>query len=413
MPAKRKFKLDNFLEVLTIKSGLSTGVIARKVKCHISTALRYLRELKKARQVIEQRISNTINLWRLEVHFRLGELFSGPGGLALGALSSSLLTTEKHSITSVWANDCDSNACDTYRNNICPKNPECVICCDVSELDITKFSPIDALAFGFPCNDFSIVGEQKGLCGTYGALYSYGIKALKHFRPMWFFAENVGGLKSANEGKTFKLIMQEMIDAGYNITPHLYKFEEYGVPQARHRIIIIGIRKDIELSFKVPSITTPIPVTCREAIENPPISKNTTNNEYTNQSKQVVERLKHIKPGENAFTATLPDHLKLNVKGVKISSIYKRLDPSKPAYTVTGSGGGGTHTYHWSEPRALTNRERARLQTFPDSFTFSGSKEAVRKQVGMAVPPNGANVVFEAVLKTFAKINYSSIPQNM
>ena len=86
MPAKRKFKLDNFLEILTIKSGLSTGVIARRLKCHISTALRYLRELKKAKQVVEQRISNTINLWRLEVHFRLGELFSGPGGLALGCL---------------------------------------------------------------------------------------------------------------------------------------------------------------------------------------------------------------------------------------------------------------------------------------------------------------------------------------
>ena len=101
------------------------------------------------------------------------------------------------------------------------------------------------------------------------------------------------------------------------------------------------------------------------------------------------------------------------MKGVKISSIYKRLDPNKPAYTVTGSGGGGTHTYHWSEPRALTNRERARLQTFPDSFTFSGPKEAVRKQIGMAVPPRGASIIFEAILKTFAGVTYSSIPQNI
>ena len=76
---------------------------------------------------------------------------------------------------------------------------------------------------------------------------------------------------------------------------------------------------------------------------------------------------------ENAWTAKLPDHLKLNVKGATISQIYKRLDPNKPAYTVTGSGGGGTHVYHWKEPRALTNRERARLQTFPDDFKFHGS----------------------------------------
>ena len=127
----------------------------------------------------------------------------------------------------------------------------------------------------------------------------------------------------------------------------------------------------------------------------------------------MVERLRYIRPGQNAFTANLPEHLQLHVKGAKISQIYKRLDPDKPAYTVTGSGGGGTHIYHYSEPRALTNRERARLQTFPDSFVFCGSKEEVRKQIGMAVPCRGAQVIFEAILKTFAGIKYASIPCNM
>ena len=78
--------------------------------------------------------------------------------------------------------------------------------------------------------------------------------------------------------------------------------------------------------------------------------------------------------------------LELNVKGARLSQIYKRLDPNKPAYTITGSGGGGTHVYHWSEPRALTNRERARLQTFPDNFIFEGSKSNILKQIGNAVP---------------------------
>ena len=114
----------------------------------------------------------------------------------------------------------------------------------------------------------------------------------------------------------------------------------------------------------------------------------------------------HIKPGENAFNADLPEELKLNVKGAKISQIYKRLDPDKPAYTVTGSGGGGTHMYHYSEHRALTNRERARLQTFPDTYVFEGKKESVRKQIGMAVPPMGAKMIFEAILNTFAGIEY-------
>ena len=104
--------------------------------------------------------------------------------------------------------------------------------------------------------------------------------------------------------------------------------------------------------------------------------------------------------------------MQLNVKGAKISQIYKRLDPSKPSYTVTGSGGGGTHVYHWKENRALTNRERARLQTFPDSFVFSGSKESVRKQIGMAVPVLGAKIIFEAILKTFARTAYPYIEKD-
>lgn len=152
---------------------------------------------------------------------------------------------------------------------------------------------------------------------------------------------------------------------------------------------------------------------CRTAIEVPPISENAANNERTKQSAVVVRRLQHILPGQNAFTADLPDDLKLNIKGAKISQIYKRLDPEKPSYTVTGSGGGGTHIYHWSEPRALTNRERARLQTFPDTYVFEGSKEGVRKQIGMAVPCEGAKIIFEAILKSFAGIEYPYTEANI
>ena len=135
--------------------------------------------------------------------------------------------------------------------------------------------------------------------------------------------------------------------------------------------------------------------------------------ELTKQSKNVIERLKHIKPGQNAWNADLPDELKLNVPNARLSHIYKRLEKDKPAYTLTGSGGGGTHMYHWEENRALTNRERARLQTFPDNFIFTGSKEEVRKQIGMAVPVKGAKIIFDSVLKTFAKIDYDHIKSNL
>lgn len=346
--------------------------------------------------------------------YRLGELFCGPGGLAWGATNADI-GRDDFGIVHAWANDYDSDTCDTYRHNICPQDPESVIWGDVRKIDLENLPPINALAFGFPCNDFSVVGEQKGFDGKFGPLYSYGVKILKSHRPEWFLAENVGGLRSANEGNAFQVILRDLQAAGYRVYPNLYKFEEYGVPQARHRVIIVGIREDLPYEFKIPS-TNPYRecnVTCKNAIENPPIPQDALNNERTAQSAIVVERLNHIKPGQNAFTADLPEELQLNVRGAKISQIYKRLDPTKPAYTVTGSGGGGTHIYHWSEPRALTNRERARLQTFPDTYYFQGSKESVRKQIGMAVPCHGAKIIFEAILKTFAGIPYESMPANI
>lgn len=346
--------------------------------------------------------------------FRLGELFCGPGGLAWGAMNADI-GDPAYKIVHAWANDYDASTCETYTHNICPTDPDSVKCGDVRKLDIDSLGSIDALAFGFPCNDFSVVGEQKGFDGTYGPLYTYGVKVLKKYHPQWFLAENVGGLRSANEGSAFEKILSDLKAAGYKIYPHLYKFEEYGVPQARHRVIIVGIRDDLPYEYKVPS---PAPYkdidnSCKTALEVPPIPAGALNNELTKQNGKVVERLTYIKPGENAFTADLPEHLQLKVKGAKISQIYKRLDPSKPAYTVTGSGGGGTHIYHYSEPRALTNRERARLQTFPDTYEFMGSKESVRKQIGMAVPCKGAKIIFEAILKTFAGISYDSVPTNL
>ena len=342
--------------------------------------------------------------------FRLGELFCGPGGIAWGATHADIGDPE-YTIIHQWANDYDANTCETYRHNICPNAPETVYCGDVRTLDMTQLAEIDALAFGFPCNDYSVVGEQRGMDGEFGPLYSYGVRALRLFRPQWFVAENVGGLRSANEGNALRRILTEMEEAGYVLTPHLYKFEEYGIPQARHRLIIVGIRNDINVQYRVPS-TEPyaeIDNSCRTAIEEPPIPADAFNNEPTRQSLTVVQRLQHILPGQNAFTADLPEELQLNIRGARISQIYKRLDPDRPSYTVTGSGGGGTHIYHWEEPRALTNRERARLQTFPDDYQFMGSKESVRKQIGMAVPCQGARIIFESILRCFAGIEYPFI----
>ena len=326
--------------------------------------------------------------------YRLGELFAGAGGMALGAHKAQV---DGYGFRHVWANDIDCDACETLKRNV-PVGK--VFCEKVENLCFENLPKIDGLVFGFPCNDFSIVGKRKGIDGKYGGLYTWGIKGLKVLRPLFFVAENVGGLRTAG----LDIILQEMHDAGYLTWPNLYRFEFYGVPQRRHRIIIVGFRNDLGINgFSHPFPTSiPNPMTAEQALAD--IPGDAPNHERAKQSERVIERLKHIKPGENAFTAEMPDHLRLNMKsGAKISQIYRRLIPDRPSYTVTGSGGGGTHLYHWDEPRALTNRERARLQSFPDDFVFSGSKESVRKQIGMAVPPEGAKIIFSAILKKLIK----------
>lgn len=387
--------------------------------------------------------------------FKLGELFCGPGGLALGAGLAKKISKNgtKFAISHVWGVDMDPAAIQTYQTNIVERYGGKGICIDANVFcnDILCKSPntkIDALAFGFPCNDFSLVGQQKGIQGKYGNLYKAGIVAIEKCNPYWFVAENVSGIHSANSGETFKRISYELENAGkygYELTTHLYRFEDYGVPQLRHRYLIVGIRKDQKLKFKVPAPSHGndlIPhVSVSKAFDE--ISSSAENSEFTRQDPRVVMRLKFIPPWHNAwfldelYEMTQKERMqviqkmpwyrkefsqmsdkqilkniefsRLKCTRARMSHIYRRLDPSRPSYTVTGSGGGGTHVYHWDEHRALTNRERAKVQSFPDWFNFEGSKEQVRKQIGMAVPPEAAKIIFEAILKTFAGVKYQSL----
>jgi DNA (cytosine-5)-methyltransferase 1 len=350
----------------------------------------------------------------------VGELYSGPGGIGLGAARASVVHNGCRWITEPkWVNDYDPDSCKTWENNVLKYEREQkgfsgsvdIHVGDVRSLNIEELAPVDGFMFGFPCNDFSLVGEQKGFDGAFGPLYSYGVKVLqKSEQPQWFIAENVGGITSSNEGTAFKVILDDLRSAGYQIVAHKFKFEEYRVPQARHRVIIIGFRDDLGIKYRVPAPLRGT-VTAAQALAN--IPSWAKHQDLTRQSAQVVERLSHIKPGQNAWNSDLPQHLKLNVPNTQLSHIYKKLDPSLPAYTVTGSGGGGTHMYHWAENRALTNRERARLQTFPDWFEFAGSKESIRKQIGMAIPVAGAQLVVESVLKCLAGVDYKCVPPNV
>ena len=349
------------------------------------------------------------------IKLKYGELFCGPGGMGLGAKNAIVKHNKKtYKMKHLWAIDYDKDSCLTYEHNMSSEGQ--VLTQDVQTLDIKSLNKIDIFAYGFPCNDFSIVGKHKGTKGKFGQLYKYGIHVLNSSHPKAFIAENVGGLQSANNGKAFRKILEELKNAGkgYNLTVHKYKFEEYGIPQIRHRIIIAGIRKDLNIIFKVPKPDhVKNYISSQMALKNPPIKFSLPNHDFMKISDKTIERLKHIKPWKNIWNSDMPEHLKINCSGAQLSHIYKRLDKNKPSYTITGSGGGGTYGYHWKEDRPLTNRERARLQTFPDDFIFMGNKSSVRKQIGMAVPPKMAKILFEAVIKTLFQIPYPFVSSNI
>lgn len=344
--------------------------------------------------------------------YKLGELFCGAGGLAFGALSADIGTDSK--IVHAWATDFDEMACKSYRHNICKDDSaKSVICQDVRNLNLNNLEKIDAFAYGFPCNDFSSIGTRKGFSGKFGSLYKFGINILEKFQPKFFVAENVRGLISIDKGKTYQNILSDMDQAGYKTFPHVYRCEKYGIPQTRHRLVIVGIKKDLPFEFKVPSceLYKNCDVSVKNALSNPPIAFDAFNHEMPNMSPKSIERLKYIKPGKTAYNVDLPPHLCLKPKPNYKNAKYKRLDPALPCNTILANS--GAPFFHFEENRSLTNRERARIQSFPDDFQFFGTRTQVFKQIGLAVPCKLSKIIFEAILKTFENINYDSEPASL
>lgn len=321
-------------------------------------------------------------------------LFSGCGGLDLGFHLEGYKT--------VWANDFSEWAVKSYRNYFGDV---------IFHGDITKINPYqdatipecDLILGGFPCQDFSVIWKQPGLDGERGGLYKHFLDFVDAKKPKAFIAENVKGLLTANNKKAIETIIKdfEKISPGYILKPHLYNFAEYGVPQFRERVLIVGIRIDTGFNFVHPKPThgdkTKQPyVTAGKALQNVEIVKH--NNEHINSALKTIEMLKLIPEGGN-FT-DIPKGHPLYVKGM-ISHVYRRINRNEPAKTIIAAGGGGTWGYHYPEPRPLTNRERARLQSFPDDFIFTGSITEVRRQIGNAVPPEGVRLVAKRLLPLF------------
>lgn len=321
-------------------------------------------------------------------------LFSGCGGLDLAF--------HKTGYDIAWAVDNNQWAVCTYKKNF--NNP--IVCADIEKIDPYSEESIpscDVVIGGFPCQDFSLIWKRPGLNGERGNLYKSFLRFVDAKKPKAFVAENVKGLLSANNKKAIDQIIRdfENIKPGYYVTPKLYNFANYGVPQFRERVIIVGIRKDTGFKFEHPLPTHgpkgKLPyITVGEAFEG--VGKVKVNNEHMKIAPKTIEILKMIKEGGN-FSDIPKDH-PLYVKGM-ISHVYRRIHRDEPSKTLIAAGGGGTWGYHFPEPRALTNRERARIQSFPDNFEFVGSFGEIRRQIGNAVPPEGAKPIAKALLQLF------------
>jgi len=325
---------------------------------------------------------------------RVISLFAGCGGLDLGF--------HQQGYEIVWANDFNEWAAATYKHNL----GGVMHCGDIEKVDPNKNKNIpacDLILGGFPCQDFSMIWKRPGLNGERGNLYKSFLRFVAAKKPKAFVAENVKGLLTANNGKAIEQIVTdfESICPGYIVKPKLYNFADYGAPQLRERVLIVGIRVDTGFDFYHPKPThgprgaKPY-VTAGEALKG--AEKVKYNNEKMKIASKTVKMLQLIPEGGN-FT-DVPLKSPYYVKGM-ISHVYRRIHRGEPAKTIIAAGGGGTWGYHYPEPRPLTNRERARLQSFPDDFEFIGSVAEVRRQIGNAVPPQGVAELAKALMPLF------------
>ena len=299
-------------------------------------------------------------------------LFSGAGGLDLGFLQAG------HTI--VWANDLYSDAVETYRANI----GNHIFCKDITQIQSSAIPDCDIVIGGFPCQGFSVANTKRSIDDSRNILYRELIRVISDKHPRFFLAENVKGLLHFAQGNVFRTILSEMSNLGYVVQHRLFNAADYGVPQKRERVIIVGVREDVDFDFKFPA---------------PTHDKDEKNG--LPRWVGVGEALASIpNPDE---PNKLPNHIyskyKLNFNGY---IGHRPLDPTKPAPTVTARGddrGGVVILPHPSNTRRMTGRELATVQSFPLDFEFKGPLSSVYRQIGNAVPPR----LSRAIARQFPK----------
>ena len=328
--------------------------------------------------------------------YQLIELFAGTGGLALGM--------EKAGFESLLLNEIDKHACNSLRKN----RPEWnVVEGDISTIDFSEYKEkTDVLSGGFPCQAFSYAGKKLGFEDTRGTLFFEFARAVKSIKPKIILAENVRGLFKHESGQTLKVIKSVIDELGYDLVePRVLKSVFYQVPQKRERLFLVAIRKDLsaQVKFKWPSPYFRI-MTMRDGLKKGFLySTDVPKSIGQSYSKRKAETLAQVPQG--GYWRDLPDELKREYMkksyflGGGKTGMARRLSWDEPSLTLTCSPAQKqTERCHPDETRPLTVREYARIQTFPDSWCFTGPITAQYKQIGNAVPVNLAHAMGRALV---------------
>ncbi|ARJ38653.1 DNA cytosine methyltransferase [Sporosarcina ureae] len=334
-------------------------------------------------------------------------LFSGCGGLDLGL--------EQAGFKVVWANDIDNAAVETYEYNI---NPQ-IIKSEIKDIHVDSIPQCDILAAGFPCQPFSSAGSRKGIEDERGTLFEEAIRVIDSKKPLVVVFENVRGLLSIKNTDGSLLLNSiiatlEDVEPGYTVTYKLLKASDYGVPQQRYRVFIIGVRNDINQSFEFPSPTHSIDdktLTVGNIIKG---IKNLPNqNDVWKLSPQSENMIPFIPEGgswKDVPYEELPERLKGirdNIKKYRSPNFYRRYSRDEINGTITAAATPeNCGILHPLENRRYSIREIARIQSFPDDFVFKGDSIAAKyRMIGNAVPPKLGEVIGKAILDMLGKIN--------
>ncbi len=347
-------------------------------------------------------------------------LFSGAGGFDLGI--------EAAGFTTLFATDIDSACCETLRSNkkrASERNRPFLQSAQIVERCIRDLTAdeilssidmqpgeVDLLIGGPPCQTFSVIGRRNGKNDPRGELVDDYLRILEGIRPKAFLFENVKGLKTIDNGSVYDELICKMGSPTdglrYEVSPFCLNAADFGVPQNRERIFIIGSAAGIRID-SISGISEQAtsqngngfkPRTVADALRDLPVVESAypPNHHGRKHSTRIAERYANLKPGERDPMTRI-----------------NKLDLSKPGYTiVSGSAdSGGKGHIHPTEPREVTPRESARIQTFPDWWEFKSMKAAdARRQIGNAVPPLLAAVITTEIRSTIfgeAKLNYCYI----